>query len=144
MATAVASHQVSYDAHVAADLTNMAVARDALVDALDECSWSPEDAFRVLICADEAMANALDHGSDTAGAIEIAFRVDAAAAAVLITDHSSDAPDTPSSPEAPAESCEHGRGLLLMRALSDRFRIWRRPTGTMVALDFRVAKAWAR
>lgn len=144
MVTAVTSHRVRYDTRVAADLTDMVVARDALADALDECSWSPEDAFRVLICADEAMANALDHGSRSVDAIEIAFRVDPATAAVVITDNGPDTPAAPPSPAVPADSCEHGRGLLLMRALSDRFRIWRRPTGTMVALDFRVAQGWAR
>lgn len=144
MATLCTRHRVRYDAHVAAALTDLAVARDALADALDECSWGQEDTFRVLICADEAMANALDHGSTSTGAIGITFRVDPDAVTIVVADHCSDAAMIPTSAAFPIDTSEHGRGLILMRALADRFRMWHRPTGTMVALGFRAAERWAR
>ena len=144
MATVCTRHRVRYDAHVAADLTDLAVARDALADALDECSWGQEDTFRVLICADEAMANAFDHGSTSTDAIDITFRVDPGVVTIVVTDHCSDAAMIPTSAAFPIDTSEHGRGLILMRALSDRFRMWHRPTGTMVALGFRADGGWAR
>ena len=144
MATAATRSGVRFAAEVTAGLIEMATARDALADALQECGWSREDTFRVLICADEAMANAVSHGSAPAGMIDIRFRVSATAAAFVIGDHRSGVVESPQSDALPADTCEHGRGVLLMRALADAFRMWRRSEGTMVALAFRTAEGSAR
>lgn len=143
MATTAPQRGVRFAAHVPADLTELATVRDTLGDALEECGWSQEDAFRVLICADEAMANALSHGSASAGMIDIKFRVGATAAAVVIGDHHTDVIALPHTDALPDETSEHGRGLILMRALADAFRIQRRNAGTMVALGFRIAEGCA-
>lgn len=144
MAAAGPQSGVRFAAEVTADLAEMATARDTLAGALQECGWSQEDAFRVLICADEAMANAFDHGSTSTDAIDITFRVDPGVVTIVVTDHCSDAAMIPTSAAFPIDTSEHGRGLILMRALADRFRMWHRPTGTIVALGFRAAEGWAR
>ena len=135
---------VRFAAEVTADLAEMVTARDTLAGALQECGWSQEDAFRVLICADEAMANAVSHGSAPAGMIDIGFRVSTTGAAFVISDHCAGVIDIPRSEALPDDTCEHGRGVILMRALADTFRTWRRSEGTMVALAFRAAEGSAR
>jgi anti-sigma regulatory factor (Ser/Thr protein kinase) len=144
MAAVAVLNGVRFVAEVTADLAEMATARDTLADALQECGWNQEDAFRVLICADEAMANAVSHGSAPAGMIDVRFRVSTTAAALVIGDHRSGVIDIPASDALPDDTCEQGRGVILMRALADAFRMWRRPQGTMVALAFRTAEGTAR
>ncbi len=144
MPTVATASGVRFAAEVTADLSELAGARDALADALHECGWSQEDAFRVLICADEAMANALSHGSALADTIDIRFRVSTTATALVIGDHCSAVIEVPQADVLPDDTCEHGRGVILMRALADAFRIQRRPVGTMVALAFRAAEGCAR
>jgi anti-sigma regulatory factor (Ser/Thr protein kinase) len=144
MATATTSSEVRFAAGVVADLTELAEVRDALADALCRCRWSDEDAFRVLVCADEAMANAVSHGSAEAGTIDIRFRVDQGAVNLVIGDHCTTETSIPSPLAIPDDTSEHGRGVILMRALADVFRMMRRPTGTLVALRFRVAEGAAR
>ena len=144
MAAAGPQSGVRFAAEVTADLAEMATARDTLAGALQECGWSQEDAFRVLICADEAMANALGHGSDPAGTIDVRFRVSATAAALVIGDHCTRLIELPQRDALPDDTCEHGRGVILMRALADAFRMQRRPAGTLVALTFRTADGCAR
>jgi anti-sigma regulatory factor (Ser/Thr protein kinase) len=85
------------------------------------------------------MANAVSHGSAPAGTIDIRFRVSTAAVALVIADHCTGLIDIPQSDALPDDTCEQGRGMILMRALADAFRMWRRTDGTMVALAFRTA-----
>ncbi len=144
MATVATQSGVRFAAEVTADLAEMATARNALADALQERGWSQEDAFRVLICADEAMANAVLHGSAPGGMIDIRFRVSTTSAAFVIGDRCSGVIEFPQSDALPDDTRENGRGVILMRALADAFRIWRRSEGTMVALTFRTAEGSAR
>ncbi len=119
-------------------LEALVTVRDALTDALRAAGWSEEDAFRVLVCADEAMANALTHGHTNDAPIDIRFRVGRRAARVAVRDRRP-ATTLPTAVSTPDEAAEHGRGLILMRALADRFRIHPSPTGTCVGLAFRPA-----
>jgi anti-sigma regulatory factor (Ser/Thr protein kinase) len=123
-------------ATVAADLGELAAVGDALASALRVHAWSEEDAFRVLICVDEAFANALSHGSTGSDRIRTAFRVSAAATTVMVADRNPEGAGAPTLPAIPPESSEHGRGLILMRALADRMLVRGGPRGTRVALAF--------
>jgi serine/threonine-protein kinase RsbW len=136
MTTAYVVPAVRSRTHVAADLTELVVVRDTLADALATCRWSEEDVFRVLICADEAMANALTHGSGAARAVEVRFRVDSDRVTLGIGQRCRSFVSLSPAPAPPADSSEHGRGLILMRALADSFRVWSRPGTTLVVLAF--------
>lgn len=135
-ATAAARQARRHRATVAADLTALLDVRDALASALCECGWSDEDSFRVLIGADEAFANALSHGSGEAATVRIAFRVTSATTTVVVADANRDGVPAPAVPVIPPESSEHGRGLILMRALADRMLVRGGAGGTTVALAF--------
>jgi serine/threonine-protein kinase RsbW len=128
-----------HSATVGAELDELLGVRDLLASALRRCGWNEEDAFRVLICADEAFANALSHGSEGAGTIRTAFRVTATTATVIVADRNRAGADAPALPAIPPESSEHGRGLILMRALADRLLVRGGPRGTAVALAFAIA-----
>ena len=131
-----AARAVRRSARIPADHAALLGVRDALTDALTVCDWTREEAFRVLVCADEAFANALSHGSASGSPIDIRFTVGGHRAVLLVGDaRARTAPiQTPTTP--PTETSENGRGLLLMHALADVFRVWRRPAGTLVALAF--------
>jgi serine/threonine-protein kinase RsbW len=111
------------------------VARDLLADALENHGWTEEQAFRVLVCASEALANAVNHGSDRDDAVQVRCTVSATRATMVIAD--TGGPSAPMPNVVPDEVSEHGRGLLLMRALADTLRIRRLRTGTLMALAFR-------
>ncbi len=136
MTTLTQAPSVRWGSELAADLRDLLEVRDALAAALTSCGWSEEDAFRVLVCADEAVANALTHGSHGRGTIAAGFRVTPICATVVVADRNLAAGEVPESVPPPSESSEHGRGLILMRALADRLRMCRRPSGTTLALRF--------
>ncbi len=144
MATELTSREVRFASEVPADLTDLAGVRDALADALDTCGWDREDAFRVLICADEAMANAQSHGAAGGSDIDVRFRVSVGTAALIVGDHSGHGAEIRDQVPMPDEASEHGRGLILMRAFADTFRTWTRPSGTTVGLKFRPSVGAAR
>ena len=141
MATLTPAASVRWSGHVAATLPELAALRNRLATALERCGWNEEDAFRVLVCADEAAANALTHGSRPGSAIGAAFKVGPCGATVLIVDDCASGEPIPDAPSTPDEVSEHGRGLILMRALSDRMRIRHRPGRTSVALKFSLDRA---
>jgi anti-sigma regulatory factor (Ser/Thr protein kinase) len=138
-ATRPAAPALRHSVTVPAELGELLEVRDALASALRRCGWNEEDAFRVLISTDEAFANALSHGSEGTGTIRTAFRVTSTAATVIVADRNRAGVATPALPAVPPESSEHGRGLILMRALADRMLVRGGPCGTAVALAFTIA-----
>ncbi len=119
-----------------ADLAAFMPFRRCLTDTLARTGWSQLDAFRVLVCADEAVANAVTHCAGGDCAITLGYGICATRAAFSLT-NACDGP-TPRLVECdgPDEASEHGRGLLLMRALSDDLRISIDVASTTVALMF--------
>ena len=103
-------------AHVPADLAALGGVRSTLSHALEREGWSGESAGRVLTASTEAMANALEHGSAPAGAVDVAPTVTERAASVRVLDHGRPGrqPWLPASGVPPVSST-HGRGRLLMR-----------------------------
>jgi anti-sigma regulatory factor (Ser/Thr protein kinase) len=122
---------------VPADLAALGGVRSSLAQALVREGWGGESAGRVLTASTEAMANAMQHGSGPAGALEVAFTVTAGAASVRVLDHGRPGrrPRLPDSGVPPASST-HGRGRLLMRALADEIEVRRAGRGTEVLLGF--------
>jgi len=130
----LAHRHIRRSAQVAAARAELELIRDELAAALRQDGWDDEESFRVLVCADEAMANALSHGSGTGGRIDVRFAVSERRALVIVGDARGTASELRMPAGPPPDSSEHGRGLILMHALADRFRVWRRPAGTLVAL----------
>ena len=126
---------VSFAGDVPTSLDELVTVRDALAAGLGQCGWSDADTFRVLLCADEAMANALTHGSENTATIDVRFWVSPDSADVVVIDRRSHT-TLPATPELPDTSSEHGRGLVLMRALADTLSVRPRRLGTFVALSF--------
>lgn len=110
--------------------------RDDLAGALEAHDWAEQDAFRVLVCASEALANAVEHGSHGSDSVHVRCTVSATHATLVVTDRGPNSAPAPAV-GVPDEASEHGRGVLLMHALADSLRIRTRATGTLVALAFR-------
>lgn len=130
-ATVAAPTQVSRS--VPADLHALMAVRDALTDALAGRGWPAPEAFRVLVCADEATANAATHGATTSGTIDVNFTVDDAHATVTVRDHHPH-PTVALHPTIPEITNEHGRGLILMHALADELSVEPLVGGTCVTV----------
>ncbi len=121
---------------LAADLATFAHVKHDIADALAQFGWSDVDAFRVLVCVDEAIANAVSHGAGGGFDVRAAYRVSAERATLVLSNTSPGAPCIAKPMRLPCESSEHGRGLILMRALADRIRLSCRATQATVALSF--------
>lgn len=129
---------IRFVGQVEPSLAALATVRDALARALAATGWGEEDAFRVLLCADEALANALTHGDIADGAIDVRFAVTPRNARLAVRDrHPVNA--LPASTVMPSVKDEHGRGLILMRALADRIRLRATRAGTSLGMAFRPA-----
>jgi hypothetical protein len=73
---------------VPAELSALLPFRAALTRALEHRGWQPDQIARVLICALEGMANAVEHGSCHRGLVALAFTVTSTRAEVRgLSDH---------------------------------------------------------
>ncbi len=144
MSPVATTHALAFADDVSADLTELVVVRDRLAEALTRCGWSEVDAFRVLLCADEVMANAFAHGGGDAATINIRFRVSSDETTIVTIDNHRTWPVPPAHTVCPDESSEHGRGLILMRALADVLRVTTSSLGTSVALVLRQSEGGER
>ncbi|MCU0306958.1 MAG: ATP-binding protein [Thermoleophilia bacterium] len=116
--------------------------RDDLARALAELGWADACRTRVLLAADEAVANAVRHGSRPGGQVDVGFRADARAVLVRVVDRGSPEGTRPAFPPTapPDPTATHGRGLLLMCALCDRLSVSAYGPGTRVEMAFRRAE----
>lgn len=125
---------------VPATLRSLTFVRCALALVLDREPWSPEDAGRLLLAASEAVSNAIEHGSpDEHGHIEIQVVVRRDGATLIVTDEGAGgepAIDTASDPPSPTSP--RGRGIPIMRSLSDSIAVSRVGRGTRVTMFFAV------
>ena len=105
--------------------------------ALRSEGWEAEQAERVVLAVSEALTNAVEHGSSPGAAVVVEVAVTSARAGVRIVDAGRPGSAPPAALGAPPpSSSEHGRGLLIMRALADRLEIRRAGRGTDVRLAF--------
>jgi anti-sigma regulatory factor (Ser/Thr protein kinase) len=116
-----------------ADLAAAAGARSVVEDCIH--AWHvPVDADVAILLASELVANAVTHGTPTAGTfVLLTIDCDAARLRVDVHDGSVDLPvlDTGLIDEAPAEA-ETGRGLLLVTTLSAEWGFYRTSMGKAV------------
>jgi anti-sigma regulatory factor (Ser/Thr protein kinase) len=122
---------------IPADLAALAPVRRALAEALERRGWSRDDAWRVLLAVQEALVNAVEHGSTAGDAVEVRFAVRRDRAQVWLRDAGRPGAAPPSGPvAAPPPGQTHGRGRLIMRALADGVESRPAGSGTQVGLAF--------
>ena len=117
----------------------LATGRDSVREMLRSAGWGHEGVELAILAVDEALANALEHGSMPGAPLEIETSVAAGggAAEVLVTDRGRPGARAPLGiPAPPPPSSDHGRGLIIMSALADVLEIRRAGRGTRVRLRF--------
>ncbi|SHN14678.1 ATP-binding protein [Streptomyces yunnanensis] len=97
----------------------VAAARRQLVAKMHDWGLSAdsEALHAIELMAGELLSNAVRHTGP--GAITVAVRCDGNAVRVEVSDSSRDLPR----PRSPREGDEHGRGLLIVAALADRYAV---------------------
>ena len=113
--------------------------RDAVRDALLRAGWAREGVELVVLAVDEALANAIEHGSVPGAPVEVGIAVapGGASAEVRVTDRGRPGARAPRGvPAPPPPSSDHGRGLIIVGALADALEIRRAGRGTRLRLRF--------
>lgn len=133
------SHEVASPSMVLipADLASIAVVRAALLATLRERGWDPDSAQGVVLATSEAVANAVEHGSQAGELVEVVHQVGVAEATVRVLDSGGRLAWDRNLPEdAPSTNADRGRGLAIIRALAHRMEIRAAGRGTELRLDF--------
>ena len=122
---------------VPADLQAVAFVRSAIACVLEREDWPAESAGRVLLASNEALTNAIEHGSPDGGLVEVELVVTYERADIRIVDEGvpgAAIPRLPSDP--PPITAERGRGLIIISRLSDDFDMAPVGDGTQVRVGF--------
>lgn len=109
-----------------------------VADALRAAGWSPPVRADVALAVDEAVQNAVEHGSEPGREVEVRIAAGPDRARIVVADEGRPDADTPvGAPEPPGVDELRGRGRVIMATLADEVR-WRpRGRGTEVDLVFR-------
>jgi serine/threonine-protein kinase RsbW len=123
---------------VPADLRSLALVRATLGTSLEREGWTGDPAGRVILAASEAVANAIEHGSTGGGQVQVELALGRDAAVVRVEDGGRPGARCPERPtSAPPMSSDRGRGLIIMRSLSDRVEVRAvGECGTEITLEF--------
>lgn len=122
---------------VPADIQAVAFVRSAIACVLDREDWPAESAGRVLLASNEALTNAIEHGSPDGGLVEVALAVTYERADIRIVDEGVPGVAVPRCPsEPPPTTAERGRGLLIISRLADDFDMAAAGGGTQVHVGF--------
>jgi anti-sigma regulatory factor (Ser/Thr protein kinase) len=123
---------------VPADLAALAPVRRVLADALERRGWGRDDVWRVLLVVQEALVNAVEHGSTSGDLVEVRLSIGRDRARVRLRDRGRPGTPSPSGPVVvPPAGQTHGRGRLIMAALADAVDSRPSGPGTRVSLAFR-------
>jgi len=122
---------------LSAELERLAEVRDALAALLDESGWPEESRARMMLAGAEALVNAIEHGSRSDGVVDVRIEVTGATARFTVVDGGREGSRVPAlNGDAPPPNAVRGRGLIIMRALSDSAQIKPAGDGTEVVLEF--------
>lgn len=122
---------------VAAEMASLVEVRAALSRGLARHGGPNDLHARVVLAVGEAAANAVEHGSRAGGRIRIALRAEPGHVWVEVTDGGRLGASVPlTDPTPPPTTDCRGRGLLLMRRLSEEMRIRAGGDGMAVLLRF--------
>ncbi|MEZ0285601.1 MAG: ATP-binding protein [Thermoleophilia bacterium] len=122
---------------VPADLQAVAFVRSAIACLLEREDWPAESASRVMLASNEALTNAIEHGSPDGGLVEVELVVTCERADIRIVDEGvpgAAIPRLPSDP--PPITAERGRGLIIISRLADDFEMAAAGGGTEVHVRF--------
>lgn len=136
--TATAAPEPAVNVIVRAELEAVEPARNLVRRALRHRGWDEDEIEGVVLAFSEALTNAIDHGSSpgSAVAVEVVARRERASIRVRDRGRRGEACPTAAPLVPPPVSSDHGRGLTIMAALSDRLEIVRTRRGTEVRLAF--------
>jgi anti-sigma regulatory factor (Ser/Thr protein kinase) len=119
---------------IAADLTHLSDAREFAAGAAAEFGLDDFGCYRVKLAVSEAVANAIQHGSDSPGdTVEILAAEEAGALALYVRDEGRFVPRVATRGALP----ESGRGLEFMGQLMDEIEVRPGSAGTEVRLAVR-------
>ncbi len=122
------------DYRLAAKPSELGDARAHVDRAAEAFGLSPTERSRFVLAANEAVTNAIRHGTpDRAGAIRVHITADAERLTVAVYDCGPFVPRTARADEL----AEHGRGFDLMARMVDEVELRAEPDGTMVRLSQR-------
>jgi serine/threonine-protein kinase RsbW len=122
---------------VPADLQAVAFVRSAIACVLDREDWPAESASRVLLASNEALTNAIEHGSPAGGRVVVDLLVTRERADIRIVDEGVQGAPLPRRPTAPPPAtAERGRGLIIISRLADDFDLAPAGDGTEVHVGF--------
>lgn len=118
---------------------------DCVATGLETAGWSRGDRVDVVLAVDEAVQNAVEHGSEPEAPVCVELEATGECAQVRVRDHGRDGAGTPSGPpETPDPHSIRGRGRIIMATLADD-ACWRaHGHGTEVELRFSRRSAAAR
>ncbi len=110
-------------------------ARELVAGALRDAGWSRDDVAGAALAVDEAVQNAIEHGSVPRAPVEVVVDVDEEGAEIVVRDRGRPGASVPAGPpRRPGPSSVRGRGRAIMRDLADEVD-WRdRDGGTEVRL----------
>ncbi len=131
--SATAAHAIK----VPATFDSMARVRSELTGLLQKQRWPDEVSQRILLAGCEAIVNAIEHGSESDDVVRIDFEVNGTFARLRVADSGREGSSVPSlRVEHPPPTAIRGRGLVIMRYMSDRAEIRPIDDGTEVVLEF--------
>ena len=110
---------------VQVDSSDLAGARDKVRELVARMPFSPDDAFDLVLAIGEAMGNAVDHTSGNS-VVEMSCFDDRAVVEVSDSGEGFEPSEVPTQCDVTAE---RGRGIALMRLLSDSVEITPKPNG---------------
>lgn len=122
---------------VPAAVRSVGVVRAALRAALDDHQWETEPAFRVLMATTEAVANAVEHGSEPGDLIEVTYQVTDVQCFVRVLDGGRGRGwHPPDAPRVPPTDAERGRGLVIIESHTQHVEARRSGTGSEIRMNF--------
>ncbi|MEU4110128.1 MULTISPECIES: ATP-binding protein [unclassified Streptomyces] len=129
--------------HLRRDAASVPLARRLLIGTMETAGVDPDVSYDISVALTEACANAVEHGGASRGERSEAYRVtaylDGEKCRIEVADSG---PGVASAPQTlgirmARVDAEDGRGLCLIRELTDHVHIGARPgrTGTVVSFD---------
>jgi len=115
---------VAHELTIPADLNAVGFVRSAIVALLSAQGWPGEAVSGALLAGNEAVVNAIEHGSSARDQVSVALALGPDGLELRVRDAGRDGRCPPARPgELPPVEATRGRGLAIMGALSDELEL---------------------